>query len=82
MGAFFPPPERDEIDAFKERRASIEKSDAFFVDAAFRDILRGDFESAAIHEVMQRRAGTIEEYRRLKDELDAAILAKRHSGAV
>lgn len=79
MGAFYP--ERDEIEAFKERRARLEKGDAFFVDAAFRDILRGDFESAAVHEVMQRRAGTIDEYRRLKDALDAAILAKRHCGA-
>lgn len=70
----------DEIDEFKYREALREASEGEIVDAAMRDIIAGQFESQAVHEVMGRRAGTISDYVKVKDLYEAAALAAIHCG--
>lgn len=70
----------DEIDEFKYWEALREASDGEIVDAAMRDIIAGQFESQAVHEVMGRRAGSISDYIKVKDLYEAAALAAIHCG--
>lgn len=72
------PPEEDEIDAFKRRRALAEARAGWLIDAAMRDILRGELDSDAVQRAMQ--LGHHEEYSKLKEARDVAIAAARHSG--
>lgn len=71
--------EQDEDSAYETKRQREVDAEAEIVDAAFRDILQGDFDSAAVSAVMGRRAGSIQDYVRMKDEYDAAVRAVRHS---
>ena len=58
---------------------ALEQSTRALVDEAFREILAGNFESAAVHAVMGRRAGTIGEYARMMDLYAAAVSVELHS---
>jgi hypothetical protein len=58
-----------------------ELSDAHIVDAAMADILACKFDSDAVHEVMQHRAGSKNDYDRVKDARDTAIRVARAVGA-
>jgi hypothetical protein len=49
------------------------------VSQAFRDIERANFNSEAVNAVMGRRAGSIEDYARMKDLYAAAVSAVIHS---
>ncbi len=69
----------DEIDEFKYRRALREAADGPIVDAAIRDIIAGDFDSQAVHEVMSRRVGSIEDYIAVKDKYDVAVKVLLHT---
>ncbi len=69
----------DEIDEFKYRRALQEAADGPIVDAAMRDILAGNLDSQAVHEVMSRRVGTINDYVKAKDWYEAAVKVRLHT---
>lgn len=61
-----------------ERRRDQREAD--LVDEAFRDILAGKFESDAVQAVMQRRAGDMSEYVRMKEYHATAVRVARHAG--
>lgn len=70
-----------DIEAYKHAEALREASDGEVVDAAFADILAHRFDSPAVHEVMQRRAGSDWQYRKLKEERELAMKVARACGA-
>lgn len=63
---------------FECRRDDAERD---LVDQAFRDILAAKFESDAVRAVMNRRAGDMSDYLRMKEWRAVAERAARHSGA-
>jgi hypothetical protein len=72
-----------DITEFKIREALAEAHEAHdtaLVDEAMRDILAGHFDSDAVHEVMQRRAGSFHDYQRVREARDVAVMAARHCG--
>jgi len=71
----------DEIDEFKYRRALQEAADGPVVDAAMRDIIAGNLNSQAVHEVMSRRVGSINDYADAKDLYDVAVKVRIHTGS-
>lgn len=70
-----------EIEEFKIRRAMYDVNDAHIVNEAMRDILAGNFDSEAVHAVMGRRAGAIEDYIKVKDRYEVAVRAAIAAGA-
>lgn len=69
----------DDCDAFEDWRAMRDAGEASLVDAAFRDIIAGKFDTDAVHAALQ--LGTHPDYHRLKQLLDDAERAARHAGA-
>lgn len=69
-----------EIEEFKIWRDSVEQDEGWLIDAAFRDILAGKFDTEAVHLAM--KLGHREEYSKLKEAHDEAIRAARHAGAL
>ena len=61
----------DDMEAFKEQRARDEAHDGDLVDAAMRDILRGDFHTYPVREC-ERRALLTREQQAILDERKAA----------
>lgn len=68
-----------EIEEFKIRRALQEARDGRIVDAAMRDLIAGNFDSEAVHEVMSRRTGSIEDYVRVKGQYETAVRVLLHT---
>ncbi len=64
-----------DIECFKTARAFKEHWDGVLVDVAMRDILAGKFDSESVRDVMERRAGTPEDYSAVKAALDTAAKA-------
>lgn len=69
----------DPMDAFKFKQAIADMLDGPIVEAALRDITAGDFDSDHINDVLKRRAGTIADYRRVKEALEIASAVVRHA---
>ncbi len=69
-----------DIDCFKRQQAYREAADGQIVDEAMRDLLSGNLDSQAVHEVMSRRVGTINDYVKAKDWYEAAVKVRLHTG--
>lgn len=68
-----------DIEAFKYDRALREADEGWLIDAAFADILAGNFESETVQAAL--RLGHHEDYQRLRQARDDAVRAFRHAGA-
>lgn len=70
----------DDCDAYEDQRARDEKREADLVDQAFRDILNHDFDSFAVNEVLNRRAGSLIDYHAAKQQMEIVERVARACG--
>lgn len=68
----------DDIDEFKIRRDIREAAEGWLINAAFRDILAGKFDTSSVHFALQ--LGHHEDYPKLKQAHENALRAARHMG--
>lgn len=69
-----------DIDAFKDSVAMDEVEGALTVDRAVKALDAGDLDSHDVHEVLQRRAGSIYDYRKVKEYYERVLHARRQCG--